>query len=386
MKAILRTVLLLASFMLGLQMAHAQPTPVPLAGYRVTDLTDTLSVTGVETLSHKVAGLEQLPGTQLRILLVSTLGDETIESYAKRVYADWRPGNAGSSDGLVFVMAKHERKMRLQVGTGLESALPPGASQEIIAAGTPLFKKGQFAQGLSAVVDATTARLAQSRAPVAPAVSVDATPQTLTTVPAPAEPAQDNSALVLVAGLVGAALVAFVFIRVRMARTKAREDRRQQELRRYSAMRDAEERAQQARRSAERERAARAEPPRAAPAASTGSTSARRRTPSPAPAPLATVASHDTGRRYREDDDIATRSSNDFATAAMLMAATSPSPAPAPTYYSPPPPPPAPAPSSWSRSNDDDSSSRSSSSSGGWGGSDGGGSSSSDTSSSSGDY
>lgn len=398
MKATLRPILLLASLVLGLQWAHAQSlTPVPPSGYRVTDLTDTLSVTEAETLTHKLEGLEQRTGAQMRILLVSTLGDETVESYAKRVYNDWHPGRPGVNDGIVMVLAKHERKMRLEVGTGLESALPADIGRQVVSAAASHFKKGAFAQGFSTAIDTTGARL-QS---VAPAQATEQpVAQALVQAPAPASVTStgdsDNTAVFVILG--GAAVIGVFFLMMRNARIRARKDEERREYLRREREREREDRARhQVARSSDRPHSFAASLSKAPPAPSPTQLPGRAPSPRPASNPHVSSAAPrvEDNRRYR-DDDVA-NSSNDLTTAAMLMAASTPAPAPsyyepparvyeapapAPTYYSPPPP--APAPSSWPRS-DDDSSSRSSGVTTSWS-SDSSSPSSSDTSSVSGDY
>lgn len=144
----------LAALWLGLmQLAAAQPTggvlPVPELNARVMDQTATLSGAQRQQLEDKLAAFEASHGTQIVILLVPTTQPEDIASYANRVFNAWKPGRKGIGDGLLLVVAKQDRKMRVEVARTLEGAVPDLAAKRIIdEVLTPSFRQGDFAGGL----------------------------------------------------------------------------------------------------------------------------------------------------------------------------------------------------------------------------------------------
>jgi uncharacterized protein len=149
-----RAALWLAGLWLGLlQLAIAQPTggvlPVPELNARVMDQTGTLSDAQRQQLEDKLAAFEASKGTQIVILLVPTTQPEDIAAYANRVFNAWKPGRKGIGDGLLLVVAKQDRKMRVEVSRALEGAVPDLAAKRIIdEVLTPSFRQGDFAGGL----------------------------------------------------------------------------------------------------------------------------------------------------------------------------------------------------------------------------------------------
>jgi uncharacterized protein len=128
--------------------------PIPALTARVTDLTGTLSLPERQALEAKLAAWEQKSGNQLVVLLVPSTQPEPIETYALRVAEAWKIGRKGRDNGVVFVVAKNDRKMRLEVGYGLEGAVPDAIAKRIIAETvTPAFRQGQFGAGINAGVD-----------------------------------------------------------------------------------------------------------------------------------------------------------------------------------------------------------------------------------------
>jgi uncharacterized protein len=128
--------------------------PVPALGARVTDLTGTLSGAEREALEAKLADWEAKTTNQLAVLIVPSTKPETIEEYSLRVAEAWKIGQKGKDNGAVFLIAKNDKQMRIEVGYGLEGELTDVASRRIIGdTVAPLFSKGQFAAGISAGVD-----------------------------------------------------------------------------------------------------------------------------------------------------------------------------------------------------------------------------------------
>lgn len=142
---------------------------IPPLSARVTDLTSTLSSGERQALESKLASWEQRTGNQLVVLLVPSTQPESIEGYSLRVAEAWKIGRKGSDNGVLFLIAKNDRKLRLEVGYGLEGALPDAVAKRIIAETvTPHLRQGQFSAGINAGVDRAIATVDKGEAFVAP--------------------------------------------------------------------------------------------------------------------------------------------------------------------------------------------------------------------------
>jgi uncharacterized protein len=125
--------------------------PVPKLTAHVMDLTGTLTGPEREALDAKLRAFEAAKGSQVAILLVPSIGAETIEEFAGRVTDEWRLGRKGVDDGVLFVIAKQERKLRIQTGRGVQGTLTDALSKRIVSdIVAPRFKAGDFAGGLDA--------------------------------------------------------------------------------------------------------------------------------------------------------------------------------------------------------------------------------------------
>jgi uncharacterized protein len=128
--------------------------PIPALSAHVTDLTGTLSASERQALEAKLADWESRTTNQLAVLIVPTTKPETIEEYSIRVAEAWKIGQKGKDNGALFLVAKNDKQMRIEVGYGLEGELTDVASRRIIGdTVAPLFSKGQFAAGIDAGVD-----------------------------------------------------------------------------------------------------------------------------------------------------------------------------------------------------------------------------------------
>ena len=127
---------------------------IPPLEARVTDLTGTLTAEQQSTLDAKLAAFEKRKGSQLAVLIVPTTQPEEIEQYSIRVAEKWKLGRAKPDDGALLLVATQDRRIRIEVGRGLEGALTDLTSKRIVADTiTPLFKQGDFAGGINAGVD-----------------------------------------------------------------------------------------------------------------------------------------------------------------------------------------------------------------------------------------
>ncbi|WP_053014060.1 TPM domain-containing protein [Caldimonas brevitalea] len=128
--------------------------PVPALTARVIDTTGTLSDAQRAALESKLQQLETTRGTQLVVLMVPTTAPEDIAAFAHRVADTWKIGRREVGDGLLLVVAKNDRRMRIEVARALEGAVPDLAADRIIRQVlTPAFQAGDFAGGLNAAVD-----------------------------------------------------------------------------------------------------------------------------------------------------------------------------------------------------------------------------------------
>jgi uncharacterized protein len=147
--------LLLAAVLLAASAGVAAQQPIPpLTGHAV-DTTGTLDARALAALEDKLAAFEARKGSQIAVLLVATTAPEAIEQYSLRVAEEWRIGRGGVDDGIVLVVALDDRRMRFEVGYGLEGAVPDALARRIIAETiAPRFYEGDFAGGLDAGLDA----------------------------------------------------------------------------------------------------------------------------------------------------------------------------------------------------------------------------------------
>jgi uncharacterized protein len=134
--------------------------PVPALSGRVIDQTATLTLDQAQALDAKLAAIETQHGSQVVILIVASTLPEAIEPYAQRVVDVWKLGRRDVGDGVLLVVAKNDRKVRIAVAKTLEGAIPDLAAAQIINERiTPAFKAGDFAGGLNAAVDRIAARI-----------------------------------------------------------------------------------------------------------------------------------------------------------------------------------------------------------------------------------
>lgn len=134
--------------------------PIPPLAARVVDLTATLTPSQREELENRLAAIERDTGAQFAILLLPTTRPETIEQFGIRLAEAWRLGRRGSDDGLIVIVAKEDRTVRIEVGYGLEGVIPDAVAKRVIEeVMVPRFRAGDFHGGLRAAVAALEARL-----------------------------------------------------------------------------------------------------------------------------------------------------------------------------------------------------------------------------------
>jgi uncharacterized protein len=140
---------------IGLGALAADIVAVPKLAARVTDQTGTLTAPERDALESKLAAFEQARGSQVAVLIVPTIAGEAIEEFAGRVTDEWKLGRKGVDDGVLFVIAKQERKLRIHTGRGVQGTLTDALSKRIVAdIVAPRFRSGDFAGGIDAGVQA----------------------------------------------------------------------------------------------------------------------------------------------------------------------------------------------------------------------------------------
>jgi uncharacterized protein len=144
---------MLAVALLAIAGAATGEVAVPTLRTRVTDLTGTLGVDQKNAIEQQLARFEARKGAQIAVLILPTTNPESIEQFAVRVQEEWKLGRRGVDDGVLLVVAKDDRSLRIEVGYGLEGVLPDAIAKRIIEEDiTPQFRRGDFYAGIDAGV------------------------------------------------------------------------------------------------------------------------------------------------------------------------------------------------------------------------------------------
>ncbi|MFM7295117.1 MAG: TPM domain-containing protein [Burkholderiales bacterium] len=127
---------------------------IPALEKRVTDLAAALGQDEQARITERIRVFEQNKGGQIAVLIVDTTAPEAIFDYSLRVAESWRLGRKGVDDGVLFVIAKGDRKMQILTGPGLQGSLTDAASKRIIAEiVAPRFREGKYGEGIYNGVD-----------------------------------------------------------------------------------------------------------------------------------------------------------------------------------------------------------------------------------------
>ena len=147
------TSLIAVLWLLSAPWAVAEVAVPPLKA-RVTDLTGTLQPGQQAALEQTLQAFENRKGSQIAVLIVPTTQPETIEQYAIRVAEAWKLGRKGVDDGVLLLIARNDRKLRVEVGYGLEGAIPDAVAKRIVSEIiTPRFKQEDYFGGVQAGVE-----------------------------------------------------------------------------------------------------------------------------------------------------------------------------------------------------------------------------------------
>ncbi len=133
---------------------HAELVAIPTLQTRVTDLTQTLTADQQRQLEAKLKAFEVEKGSQISVLIVPSTKPEEIEQYSIRVVDAWKLGREKQDDGILILVAKNDHKMRIEVGRGLEGAIPDLIAKRVISeVMSPSFKQGDFYGGINNATD-----------------------------------------------------------------------------------------------------------------------------------------------------------------------------------------------------------------------------------------
>ncbi len=144
----------------------AAAADVPYLSGRVVDDAEILSAQTRSALTEKLKAHEDRTGDQIAVLTVRTLSGESIEGYATRVFESWKLGKKGKDNGVLLIVAPQDRRMRIEVGYGLEGTLTDLQAGRIIRnVMAPRFKAGDYNGGVTAGVDAILGLLEKGEAP-----------------------------------------------------------------------------------------------------------------------------------------------------------------------------------------------------------------------------
>ncbi|MEI6597022.1 MAG: TPM domain-containing protein, partial [bacterium] len=120
----------------------------------VNDYSGTLTIEQKQTLENKITQFSQETSNEISVVLISSLKEDTIENFAIKLFEDWKIGKKGKDNGVLVLVAKDDRQMRIEVGYGLEGALTDAQSNWIInQVMKPAFKNNDFYGGLDKAVD-----------------------------------------------------------------------------------------------------------------------------------------------------------------------------------------------------------------------------------------
>jgi uncharacterized protein len=146
--------------------APAFAAPLPALTGRVVDDAHMIDPATRAAIEQKLADYEKKSSDQVVVATVDSLDGEAIEPYANRLFRAWHLGQAGENNGVLLLVAKNDRKMRVEVGYGLEGTLTDLHSNLIIQGMVAAFRKGDFSGGISQAVDDIIAVLSGNAAEV----------------------------------------------------------------------------------------------------------------------------------------------------------------------------------------------------------------------------
>ncbi len=139
---------LLVSFFASAQIDKVMPRK-PATPRLVNDYTNTLTLSQVSVLEQKLVAYDDSTSNQVAVVIIPTTGDYSVDEVALKILRDWGVGNKDKNNGIVLLIAKDDRKLKIEVGYGLEGAVPDITAKHIIEERiTPAFKEGNYYRGI----------------------------------------------------------------------------------------------------------------------------------------------------------------------------------------------------------------------------------------------
>ena len=138
-------------FLLFIWLSFADALDVPENPQgRITDFTSTLSLNEISFLDQKLADFEKQTTNQIAVLMIPSLEGDNLEDYSIRLADEWKIGQKGKDNGVILLIVKNDRKLRIEVGYGLEAQLPDSLAGSVIRNDiVPYFEKGNFYEGIN---------------------------------------------------------------------------------------------------------------------------------------------------------------------------------------------------------------------------------------------
>jgi uncharacterized protein len=150
----------LGALLMALSARVVTSQEVPFLGGRVNDTADMLSFGTINELEMMLKAHEDSTTNQVVVLTIAKLEDLALEEYSIKVVETWRLGQADKDNGVLLLIARDDRKIRIEVGDGLEGVLTDAVSSSIIRREiTPRFREGNFDEGVKAGVGAILAAI-----------------------------------------------------------------------------------------------------------------------------------------------------------------------------------------------------------------------------------
>lgn len=154
-----------------LSFTPAQELQIPALTGPVIDEASLLSLSGEREISRALKAFQQQYGPQIQVLTLNSLDGVPLEEATIRIVDAWKLGSASGDNGVLFLIAKKERQMRIEVGQGLEGMLTDAKSGRILDLSSPYFAKGEFDLGVSVALNAIMGQLGDPKAKMVPVAS-----------------------------------------------------------------------------------------------------------------------------------------------------------------------------------------------------------------------
>ncbi len=150
----MKEILIISISLILYNLSFAEKIPIPELKSPVTDLTNTLSDTEIKGIVNKLLLFEKTEKGQIAVLIIGTTGEDNIEDFSIRLAEQWKIGSSTNNDGVIIIVAKNDRKVRIEIGYGLESTITDAEASFIIDnIITPGFKAGDFYSGVNNGID-----------------------------------------------------------------------------------------------------------------------------------------------------------------------------------------------------------------------------------------